>query len=74
MGFVKSLPFRDKKYVRKVSSGLEYFLRIFGLRIGLTLKVVDLDAELNSLSNGDIFKWVYRTKHGDFSSNPDFTA
>ncbi len=57
MGFVNFVPFRDKKYTREISSGFEYFFLIFGLRLGLALKVVGLDVELNSLSNGDIFKW-----------------
>jgi hypothetical protein len=47
---------RKKKFlnhdVKKVSSGFEYFLLIFSLRLGLILKVVEMDAELNSLSNG----------------------
>jgi hypothetical protein len=43
-------------YVRKVSSGFEYFLLICALRLGLTLKGVGLDAELNSLPSGGIFK------------------
>ena len=38
--------------VRKVSSGFEYFLLIFIMVLGLVLKVVGLDAELNSESNG----------------------
>jgi hypothetical protein len=46
----------DILYVRKVSSGFEYFLLIFALRLGLILKVVGLDAGLNSLSNGGILK------------------
>ncbi len=33
-----------------------YILLIFALRLGLVLKVVGLDAELHSLSNGDVFK------------------
>ena len=40
--------------VRKVSSGFEYFLLIFIMVLGLVLKVVGLDEELNSESNGDI--------------------
>ncbi len=48
--------------VRKVSSGFEYFLLIFALRLGLTLKVVGLDAELNSLSNSGIFNEGHRAK------------
>ncbi len=47
---------RKKKFlnydVKKVSSGFEYLLLIFSLRLGLILKVVGMDAELNSLSNG----------------------
>jgi hypothetical protein len=51
-------------HVRKVSSGFEYFLLIFALRLGLTLKVVELDAELNSLSNGSIFNRSHRAIKG----------
>jgi hypothetical protein len=40
----------------------EYILLIFALRLGLILKVVGLDVELNSASNGDIFEGSHRTK------------
>ena len=40
--------------VRKISSGFEYFLLIFVIVFGLVLKVVGLDVELNSESNGDV--------------------
>jgi len=42
------------------------------LRLGLTLKVVRLDLELNSLSNGDIFKWGHWAKSGGFAQNTEF--
>jgi hypothetical protein len=42
------------------------------LRLGLAIKVVGLDAELNSLPNGDIFKCGYRTKSGGFAQNTEF--
>jgi len=50
--------------VRKVSSGFEYFLLTFALRLGLTLKVVGLDAELNSLSNSGIVNEGGRAEKG----------
>src|SRR5438132_607956 len=59
-------------YVRKVSSGFEYFLLIFVLRLGMTLKVVGIDAELNSLSNGDIFNWGHRAKNRVLIPNTEF--
>ncbi len=40
----------------------ECILLIFILRVGLTLQVVGLDVELNSLSNGGIFKRDHWTK------------
>jgi hypothetical protein len=46
----------------KVSSGFEYFFLIFALRLGSILKMVELDAELNSLSNYGIFKRDHRAK------------
>jgi hypothetical protein len=52
------------EYVRKVSSRFEYILLIFALRLEMTLKVVGVDAELNSLSNGSIFKGVIGQKIG----------
>jgi hypothetical protein len=54
--------------VRKVSSGFEYFLLIFALRLRLTLKMVGLDAELNSLSNGGTFKGVIGQKRDEGQS------
>ncbi len=45
---------------------------ILGLRLGLALKVVGLDVELNSLSNGDIFKWRYWTRSGGSAQNTEF--
>ncbi len=53
----------DHSSVKKISIGFEYFLLIFALRLGLTVKVVGLDAKLNFLLNGDIFKGGYRTKN-----------
>ncbi len=50
--------------VKKVSSRFEYFLLIFALRLGTTQNEVGIDAELNSLSNGGIFKGVIRQKIG----------
>ena len=47
----------------KVRSRFEYFLLIFTLRLELILKVVGLDAELNSLPNAAIFK-------GEVASHP----
>jgi hypothetical protein len=55
---------RNIIHVRKVSSGFEYFLLIFALRLGLAPKVVGLDTELNSLSNGSIFNGGHRAKKG----------
>jgi hypothetical protein len=49
-------------HIRKVSSGFEYFLPIFAIRLGQSLKVFGLDAEFNSASNGDIFEGDYRAK------------
>jgi len=49
--------------LRKVTSRFEYFLLIFALRLELILKVVGLDAELNSVSNAAIFK-------GEVASHP----
>jgi hypothetical protein len=40
----------------------EYILLIFVLRLGLILKVVGLDVELNPASNGDIFEGGHRAK------------
>jgi hypothetical protein len=40
----------------------EYILLIFALRLGLILKVVGLDVELNSASNGDIFEGCHWAK------------
>jgi hypothetical protein len=64
-------------YVRKVSSGFEYFLLIFALRLVMALKVVGLDTELNSATNGDIFEGDHRAKKGEgeiltFSSSTFF--
>ncbi len=42
----------------------EHTLLIFALRLGLTLKVVGLDVELNSASNGDIFEGGHQAKKG----------
>ncbi len=42
--------------VRKVSSRFKYFLLIFVLRLEVILKMIGLDAELNSLLNAAIFK------------------
>ncbi len=59
----KKLTYEDQKVdVRKVTNRFEYFLLIFTLRLGMTLKVVGIDVELNSLSNGDIFKGGHRAK------------
>ncbi len=46
----------EKKYVRKVSSGFEYFLLIFAPESVLVLKVVVLNTEFNSASKGDVYK------------------
>jgi hypothetical protein len=43
-------------HVRKVSRRFKYFLKIFGPESVLVLKVVVLDAELNSALNGDTSK------------------
>jgi len=51
--------------VRKVSSGFEYFLLIFAIRLGQSLKVFGLDAGLNSASNDDIFEGGHRAKKGE---------
>jgi len=51
-------------HATKVSSGFEYFLLIFSLRLGLIIEVVGLDAELNSLSNGGIFSGDIGQKTG----------
>jgi hypothetical protein len=51
-------------HVRKVSSRFEYILPILSLRLRIILKVVGMDAELNSLSNGDIFEGGHRAKIG----------
>ncbi len=59
-------------HVRKVSSGFEYFLLIFALRLGLILKVVGVDAELNSLSNSRIFKGDHRAKNRVLTPNTRF--
>jgi hypothetical protein len=52
-----------ENHVRKVRSRFECFLLIFALRLGMILKVVGMDAELNSLSNGDIFEGGHRAKN-----------
>ncbi len=41
-------------------------LQIFAVRLGLTLKVVGLDVEFNSESNGDIFEGGFSDKRWDF--------
>jgi hypothetical protein len=51
-------------HVRRVSSRFEYFLQIFTPESVLVLKVIVLDAELNSASNGDIFKGSHRANRG----------
>jgi hypothetical protein len=51
-----------KLHVKKVSSRFEYFLQIFAAEFVLILKVVVLDAEINSASNCDIFKGVIGQK------------
>jgi hypothetical protein len=38
----------------------------------MTLKVIGMDAELNSLSNGNIFKVGHRAKNRDFTPNTEF--
>ncbi len=50
--------------VRKVSSRFEYFLQIFPAEFVLVLKMLVLDTELNSASNGDVFKGGHRAKRG----------
>jgi hypothetical protein len=50
---------------RKVSSGIEYFLLIFTLR-------VELDTELNSQSNDGIFNGGHSTKSCVFCENTSF--
>ncbi len=52
--------------VRKLSSRLEYFLQIFTAEFVLILQMVVLDTELNSASNGDIFKRGSSGKNGGF--------
>jgi hypothetical protein len=58
------LKLKKNEYVRKVSSGFKYFLLIFAIQLGQSLKVFGLDAELNSASNADIFEGVIRQKKG----------
>jgi hypothetical protein len=60
------------EYVRKVSSRFEYFLQIFTPEPVLVLKVVVLDAKLNSTSNGDIFKERSLGKKRNFGQNTGF--
>ncbi len=54
----------DPKYCFFVTMFYEYILLIFALRLRLILKVVGLDVELNSASNGDIYEGGHRTKKG----------
>jgi hypothetical protein len=58
--------------VKKVSSRFEYFLQIFAAEFVLILKMVVLDTELNSASNGDVFKEGHRAKSGAFARNTGF--
>jgi hypothetical protein len=60
------------EYVRKVSSRFEYYLQIFAAEFVLILKMVVLDTELNSASNGDVFKGGHRAKRGAFARNTGF--
>ena len=53
--------------VSDVRTIFEFFLPRFAQRLVLTLKVVVLDAELNSLSNGTRFDRGHRQKKGVFS-------
>ncbi len=64
--------FGDHSSVKKISSGFQYFLLIFALRRGLTLKLVALNTELNSLSNGDVFKGCHWTKNWALIPNSAF--
>jgi len=57
----------DSHYVRKVSSGFKYFLLIFVIRLGQSLKEIGLDAELHSTSNGNTFEGVHRVKNRAFT-------
>jgi hypothetical protein len=60
--------------VRKVGSRFDYILLIFALTLGMTLKVVGIDAKLNSLSNGDIFNGGHRAKNRVFTLKEDVGA
>src|SRR5205085_2590721 len=46
-----------------------YILLIFVLRLGMTLKVVGIDAELNSLSASGSFKGSHRAKNRVLTPN-----
>jgi len=50
----------------------QYFLQVFVCRSMLALKVVVLDADLNSASIGDIFKRSYREKMKSFGQNTKY--
>ncbi len=64
----------DDINVRKVSSGFEYFLLIFAIQLGQSLKVLGLDAEFNSASNGDIFEGGHWAKNGVLTPNTVFLS
>jgi hypothetical protein len=55
-----------KFHVSEVSTIFAFFLSRFAQRLVLTLKMVVLDAELNSLSNGARFDRGHRLKSGSY--------
>jgi hypothetical protein len=54
------------KYVSEVGTIFEFFLSRFALSLVLTLKMVVLDAEFNSLSNSTRFNRGHRPKSGSY--------
>ena len=56
-----------KKNVSEVSTIFEFFLSRFAQRLVLTLKMVVLDAEFNSLSNGTRFNRGHGPKSGSYA-------
>ena len=64
--------YMHQQNVRKVSSGFEYSLLTFAHIPVLILKSLEQYAELNSLSNGGIFRVGHRTKPKGLVRNTRF--
>jgi hypothetical protein len=68
------LPKTSYPHVSEVGTVFEFFLSRFTQRLVLTLEMVVLDAEFNSLSNGMTFYNDHRPKMGSYDEKLGFSS